>query len=334
MGEDTQELSKITKMAVLLQSLEHNEAANILKSVSPDTMIALVTELRRLPVISREQQQQIIREFSDYIYNINLAQGGDEAAQRLLEEVVGKDKADEFLGRSAPFAFLRDKEDSHIAQLLNEEQASVAAVVLASLPSGKSAAIIEELDEEKRSQVVQSLIEKRQTEPGVIQRLEQVIQRKIGGGDGGFSSKTQGEMGGPSFLAQLCQNLGQETEEAILSSVEQKSQEAAQEVRDLLFTFEDITRLDDSDMQQVLREISADELALALKQASSEVEEKITSNMSKSAKQNLEEERELMGKVKLSEVTDAQEKVVSVIRELESQEKISIEKEGEEDVYV
>ncbi len=328
-------LTNVEKMAILVSRLDREDAVNVLKSVSSDAMAAIVTHLRDLPAVSAEQQEEVVQEFSKYIENLNAAHGGDEVAQNLLEEVVGKEKAYEYLGQSVPFTFLREREDSYIGQLLNEEQASVAAVVLACLPADKTARVLEYLDEDKRSAVVKSLVEQRQAEPGVIQRLEQVIQKKVGGGSTGSSGgKNQNNLGGPSFLAEVCQNLGQQSEEDVLSNVEEQSEEAAQQVRDLLFTFADIVRLDDGDVQQVLREISADELALALKQAPADVEEKITGNLSKSAKANLEEERELMGKVKLSEVHNAQQKVVSVVRDLESQEKISIEKEGEEDVYV
>ena len=332
--ETTGGLSKITKMAVLLESLDHKEAVNILKSLSSDAMISLISALRNLPAVTAEQQNEIIREFSIYIENINLARGGDEVAQRLLEEVVGKEKADEFLGKTVPFAFLRGMEDAHIGQLLNEEQPAITAIILASLPAEKAANIINNLDPVKRSAVVKALVDKRQAEPGVLQRLEHVIQKKIGGKGVSNIRKEKETMGGPTFLAEVCQNLGQETEEEILSTVEEKSEKIAQQVRDLLFTFADIARLKNSDLQHVLREVSADEIALALKQSPEEVEKKIVGNMSKSAKENLDEERELMGKVKLSEVHAAQEKIVSVVRELKSQEKITIEKESDDDVYV
>lgn len=329
------QFSKLTKIAIILQSLEEEDAVKIMQSLSPETIAALGKELKKLPPVSVEEQSRILEEFTDVIPSSGAVQGGDEVAQKLLEGAFGKDKASELLENDTPFAFLQEKDDNYIGQLLNEESPSVAAIVLAYLSPEKAGRVIEHLEDEKQSEVISYLIQKRRTEPGALQRIEKVIVKKIGSSSNKQISAEQSDIGGTSFIAEICQNAGNETEEKILSKIEEKSKESAEEVRDLLFTFEDIARLEDADLQLVLREVNADELATALKQASSEVEEKIMGNISKSAKANLEEERELMGKVKLSQVHEAQHKIVSVVRELESKEEISFKKEGEEeDVYI
>ena len=167
-----------------------------------------------------------------------------------------------------------------------------------------------------------------------MDRIEKVFVKKILEQAGGQETAEDKKIGGAQQVAEILQNLDREMGDQLLGVIQESSEEIGTKVAQELFTFADIAKLDDSALQRLMRDVPMEKLPLALKNVSSEVFDKFCGNLSKRAKENLIEEMEFMGKVKLSEVKNAQQEVVGIVRALEAAGEIELGGGGEDDVYV
>ena len=228
-----------------------------------------------------------------------------------------------------PFEFLKRADPQQLLGFIQDEHPQTIALILAYMPMSQSSLILSKLPQETRVDVAERIAIMEQCPPEVIRRVESVLEKKVSN----VINQDMTQAGGPKQLVELLNRVDRATERMILEALSESNPELAEEVKNMMFVFEDIVQIDDRAVQTVLKEVDVKELATALKGTDRVVQEKIFTNMSARAKDMLEEDMEYMGPIKLRIVEEAQQKIVGVIRRLEEAGEISIGR-GEEEILV
>jgi flagellar motor switch protein FliG len=229
-----------------------------------------------------------------------------------------------------PFQFLHRADPRQLLSFISAEHPQVIAVVLAHLPSDKATLVLSGLDPEMQATVAHRIAIMDRTSPEALVQLEEVLERKMGSVLQPMDTRT---VGGLDPLIQIINRSDRATERLIVEGLQARDPELAEEIKSMMFMFEDILLLEDRDVQQVLRQVEAADLALAMKGVSDEVKEKITKNMSERAGLTLLEDIDMLGPVLLRQVEEAQQKIILVIRRLEDSGEIVLRR-GNDDEYV
>ncbi|GAB6180188.1 flagellar motor switch protein FliG [Desulfotomaculum defluvii] len=333
-----EKLSGEQKAAILLISLGADISSKILKHEFPEDEVekitAAIAEMDRVP---NEIQKQVVEEFiqliqaRDYLLN-----GGVDYAKELLEKTYGYDKGAEILERisstmqSVPFGSLRKTDPRHILGFLREEHPQTIAFVLSYLKPDQAAVILAELDSQLQSEVARRVAILDRISPDVAKEVEKVLEKKLAA----VAQHEETVVGGVQCLVNILNRVDRATEKTIFEDLEQADPNLSEEVRRLMFIFEDIVKLHDISIQKVLREVDNKDLALAMKGSNQEVNNRIYKNMSKRASEMLKEEIDYMGPVRLKDVEEAQQRIVNVIRRLEEAGEIVISRGGEDAILV
>lgn len=334
----TQQLGSRQKAAVLLIALGPEAVSKIFKHLREDEIETLTLEIARLGRISSEARRQIVAEF----YEMCMAQevmseGGIDQARKALEAAFGTDKANEVVNKVIqtlqvlPFDFVKKTDPSQLLSYIQDEHPQTIALILAHLSPNQAAAVLSGLPQELRAEVARRIAIMDRTPPEVIREIERVLERKL---SGAMMTQAFSAAGGVKSLVEVLNWVDRTTEKTILESLTETSPELADEVKKLMFVFEDITMLDDASIQKVLREVDTKELALALKGVGEEVQQRIFKNMSERASTMLKEDMEFMGPVRLRNVEEAQQRIVGVIRRLEEAGEIVVARGGGEEIIV
>ncbi len=337
-NKDYKNINPITKAAVFLATIPQKKAIAIMKNLSLQTVEKLATEIKSLGVIDNELQSSVRDEFSERFCTGLNAMGGEILAKKLISQAVSPNDAKQILNKiqtqkDAPFSALKNISNSEIARALSSEKNPTIALILSHLKPQKVAQIISTFDEEKRGEIIIFLAEKREADPEIISLIEEMFVKKLDHTNNSNNSKNNSSLAGPEFIAELLQNVDKAIEEELMISVQTKSLDLAEQIRDLMFTFNDVANMSDRDLQKVLREIQPETLAVALRGAPTEVNDKFMNNLSKRAKEGIAEEMELLGKVKRSDVENEQKAIINAIRDLEAAGEITIST-GDDDAYI
>jgi flagellar motor switch protein FliG len=315
------ELTGRKKAAVLCVSIGQDEAASIFKFLNDEVIEQLTVEMARTPRVAPEVVGDVMEEVLETAAAHGYMQeGGMRYAREVLERAVGVVRAQEILSRlavvieSSPFEFLRGSSPEQIVAFLRNEHPQTIALVLAHLPSNELAArVLEQMPPNYQTDIATRIALMTQTSPDVVKEIAAVMEGKL---ENVIRHEYQ-EAGGVGSLAQILNSSDRATEQNILKYLTESDPELADEVRSRLFVFEDIVGLDDRSIQMVLKEVDAKELPLALRGASSDVTDKILTNMSQRGAEMLREEMEYMPPQRKRVVEEAQSKVVAAVRKLE-----------------
>ena len=229
------------------------------------------------------------------------------------------------LMNSNPFQFFNDADCSQLAASFQNENPQLIALILAYLKPESSAQVLNALTPEVQAQVALKIAEMSTTNPEIISDIEKIVESK-------FSSVVAQDFskaGGVGALASILNRADRATEKNVIENLELKSPEIADEVRELMFVFEDIIKLEDRAIQKILREVDTRDIALSLKGATEDLKEKIFSNMSERARAMLKDDMEYMGPVRAKDVQEVQTKIVRLIRTLEAAGEINIDRGGD-----
>src|SRR5262249_54838736 len=230
-----------------------------------------------------------------------------------------------------PFSFLQKTETENLLTFLHGEHPQTIALVLSHLPSSMASRILVGLPTERQVEVVTRIANMDQTSPDVIKEVERGLEKRLSG----LVAERFERTGGVHAVADILNLAGRANEKAIMEGLAEQSPELVEEIRRLMFVFEDVIHVDDRGIQAVLKEVENDLLTLALKTASDELKDKIFRNMSERAAQLVREEMSFMGPVRVSDVEAAQQKIVDIVRRLEDSGEIVIAgKGGEKDLIV
>lgn len=319
------------KVALLVISLGQQTSVKMLKLLTEDEIEEITLEIANFKKVDPGLQEEILREF----YNLALAQeyimqGGVDFAREVLKGAVGDGKADEIIGRLSsflrvtPFDFLKRTDPKQLLTFISNEHPQTIALILCYLEPEDAAPVIGGLPPEVQVDVARRIANMDRTSPEVIREVERVIEQKVSA----VMTTEVTQSGGVKNLVEVLNRVDRSTEKAIMENLEETDPELADEVKRLMFVFEDIRILDDRAVQTVLGQAEKKDLALALKGVSEEVKEKIMRNMSKRAAGSLQEDMDFMGPVRLKDVEDAQQRIVGIIRRLEEAGEIIIERGG------
>ncbi len=337
--DDSQrEYEGLTKAAVFLLAVGPEAAGAILKHMDRETVEDLTREIASLGPVPIDKREAIVEEF----YNVALAkqyasEGGLSYAKAVLEKALPKDEASRVMEQiehqvyQQPFSFLQKAESENLLTFMQDEHPQTIALILAHLPSSKGSEILAGLSPAKQIEVVTRVANMEQTNPEVIREVEKGLEQRLSG----IVSQQFQKVGGVEAVAEMLNLADRATEKGILETLEADDPDLVEQIRRLMFVFEDILLVNDKGIQALLKEIDNDELALALKTASPEMKEKIFANMSERAAQLIKEDMEYMGPVRLSDVEAAQQRIVDVVRRLEDAGEIIISgRGGEADIVV
>ena len=321
------------KAAVLLIALGASNAAEVLKHLSEREVEALSMEMSALEQIKPEVGEMVLDELAERVLAADaLGQGGIPYARQVLEELLGPERAGELIkavveaGEGRPFDFVGRTPPEQVASFLVDESAQTIALVIANLRPGFGSKVLSELPPDVQPEVALRIALMGDTSPQVVKDVAQGLRDKL-------SSVLEHEFssaGGVETLAELLNQAGRSTERNVLQTIGMENEDLAEEVRARLFTFEDVHRLTDRDLQQVLREVDQKDLALALRGVHESLMEKITGNMSSRAAELLREDIAAGQPQRKHVVEEAQGRIVAVVRRLEESGVIEIGGSGEE----
>jgi flagellar motor switch protein FliG len=317
--------SDLRKAAILLMSLPQEEAAQILAKLTSKQIEAVSVEIARMENVSGEEQEATIYAFADANPNCFIGNsGGLETAKSLVEKALGKEAARTLDNvqqtiEALPFGFLKSVDPQNLLTFINDEHPQTIALILSHLPPSYGAEIISGLSPERQMSVIQRVASMGQTSPEVIRHVEAGLESRMAS----VMSQSFENAGGVSSVAEILNVTDRTTEKTLLENLAQEDPELVDEIRRLMFVFEDISKLRPKDFQSVLKNVESSQWAMALKGASEELKQTVLSNMSQRASQMLKEEMEYLGAVRLSEVEAVQQQIVDVIRRLEDAGEIS-----------
>lgn len=332
--ESRKTISGLRKSAILILSLDQSEGTRVLAQMAQDDkegMERLAMEIARCENVTAEERDRVLEEFC----HVSLAQqyieqGGVAYARTLLEKVLPPDEVNRILQtieaslKVAPFGFLQKADSDNLLAFIQEEHPQTISVILAHLSAAQSSEILSGLPSKKQLEVVKRLATMEHTSPEIIAQVEAALEKR-------FTSLVTEEMretGGVEAVAEILNLADRATERGILEALEEEDPDLVDQIRRLMFVFEDILLVNDRGVQSILKEIENDQLALGLKTASEELKNKFFKNMSKRAGELIAEEMEYMGPVRLADVEAAQAAIVDVIRRLEETGDVIVQGRG------
>ncbi|MDR2484353.1 MAG: flagellar motor switch protein FliG [Treponema sp.] len=325
------------KAAIFLVSIGSQVSSEIFKYLREDEIETLTFEIARLETVETEQKDAILQEFQELMMaNQFISTGGIDYARELLEKALGSQKAVDVINRLTsslqvrPFDFIRRTDPAHLLNFIQQEHPQTIALILAYLEPNKASVIIQNLPNEVQTDVARRIATMDRTSPEVLREVERVLEKKLST----LSSEDYTAAGGVESIVEILNLVDRTSEKQIIEALEGDDPELAEEIKKRMFVFEDIVMLDDKSIQKVMREVDSGELAKALKSVDAEVQDKIFRNMSKRAAGMLKEDMEFMGPVRLKDVEEAQQKIVSIIRKLEESGEIIVARAGEDELVV
>ncbi len=326
------DLDGITKAAILLLAIGPDKAASVLKHMSTEAVEEVTRELASLGRVSGELQSRVVEEF----YGITVAnqyanEGNLEYAKKILMDSLQDPKAAErMLGQiqtqvqKTPFSFLQRAESENLMAFIQDEHPQTIALIVCHLSHHKASEIIAGLPMQKQVEVIKRVANMEQTNPEVIKEVERGLESRLSN----MLMQSTEKSGGVDMVAEILNLTDRSTEKAIMEGLESEDPDLVEQIRRLMFVFEDIKKVNDKGIQMVLKEVDNSELSLALKTASQELQQKIFKNMSERAAQLIKEDMEYMGPVRVSDVESAQQRVVDIVRRLEESGDVVIEGRG------
>lgn len=322
------------KGALLLASLGPELSAEVLKHLPSHIVEKLISEmltLRRFesPIVARVLQEGMEKTGVSGFTAI----GGMDAARDILSRVLGPTAAEDVLkrlsvqGTNAPFQFLRDIDRNQLADFLADEHPQTIALVLSRCAPDLTANLLQRLEPGLRAEVAFRIATMEHTPPELVRDVESLLKQRLSGA----VQRGPGGAGGIDFLVQVLMRADRQTERTLLEHLDATVPEIADQIRSKLFVFEDIAKLDDRSIQRIIREVDLKELARALRGTREDIRKAIYRNMSSRAAEMLGDEIETLGPMRADQVSRAQRSIVNIVRRLEEQEEIVINRtDGDE----
>lgn len=332
-----EDIGGVQKAAILLIALGPEKSASVFKHLKEDEIEQLTLEIANTRSISPQTKESILNEF----YQVCLAQqyiaeGGINYAKELLEKALGPEKAQDVMGRLTaslqvrPFEFIRKSDPSQLLNFIQDEHPQTIALILSYLPPAQASMIVSSLPLDKQADVAKRIALMDRTSPDVIKEVEKVLERKLSS----LVNQDYTIVGGVDAIVEILNTVDRGTEKHILESLEIEEPELTDEIRKRMFVFEDILSLDDKTIQRVLRDVDNNDLGIALKGSNEEVQTVVFNNVSKRLAAMIKEDMDFMGPVRMRDVEEAQQKIVSIIRKLEDTGEIVIARGGGDELIV
>jgi len=319
------------KSVILLRAIGEDAAAQVMKQLNPKEIKKLGSFMQSTSQISKEEEESVIADFKsvsakgdvqfegkDFIKNILIKALGPEKAARIIEAMTRKN----YPGLEA----LRWVDVKTIVQMVKIEHPQTVAVILAHLESEQAGQVLAALPESMRDDVALRLAIMEDVQPDILEELSDTLQETM------LASKGLGahSIGGAEVMADILVRMDKVNESGIMARIAEKSQPLADAIRALMFVFDDLVKVDERGIQELMKEISKDDLPLALRGANPDVRDKFFRNMSSRAAEMLKDDMETKGPVRVADVEKAQQNILKVCRKLEDEGRIIVAGAGEE----
>jgi len=328
--------TELRKAAVLLMSLPEEDAGKVLAKLPPKQLEMVSVEIAKVGLVSREEQENAIKDFADASPgSIGAGSGGLDLAKNLVERALGKNAGSTIESvrqqiEAMPFGFLQKVDSQNLLTFLMDEHPQTIALILSHLNAQQAADIIGGLPSDRQLAVVRRIATMGQTNPEIIHEVEKGLEHRMSS----VMSQEFENAGGVEAVAEILNVTDRATERSLLENLAQEDPDLVEEIRRLMFVFEDIAKFSAKDVQTLLKNIENSQLAMALKGASEELKQKILGNMSVRAADLLKEEMQYLGPVRLSAVEQVQQQIVDVVRRLEDAGDITVSAGEEAEEFI
>ncbi|MCL1939864.1 MAG: flagellar motor switch protein FliG [Desulfovibrionaceae bacterium] len=319
------------KTAVLLLTLGEQFAAEVFKRMTRDELAAVSKAMLELETVPKEMVEDVLREYYHaLVTGQEMIRGGAESVRRLLLPNVDSETAkyvSDYLELDTgpqPFRNIGKVSPKLLAQILRNEHPQTLALILGNLPPEQAADLLTKLPAGARTEILMRLANLEAVPEEMLMAVDKVLESQLiamGGKEGK-------KVGGVSSVAEILNAVDRATEEEVLSEIEEESVTMAEEIRNLMFVFEDVKILEDRSVREILKEISNEDLTMALKGATEEMRTLFFRNMSERAGNMIREDLEIMGPTRLSDVEAAQQNIVKIVRRLEGEGRVVISRGG------
>jgi len=336
-NESNRELSGREKAAMLLITLGPELSAQIFRHLKDEEIEQLTLEIANIRTVSPGEKERVLQEF----YQICLAQqyiteGGIGYAKDILEKALGGERTMDIINKLTvslqvrPFDFVRKADPTQVLNFIQSEHPQTIALILSYLKPVQAAGVLSALSQDKQADVARRIAQMDRTSPEVIKEVERVLEKKLSS----LVTEDYTAAGGIQAIVDVLNSVDRGTERYIMDTLEIEDTDLAEEIRKRMFVFEDILQLDNRAVQRFMREVDNSQLAIALKGSSEEVQTLIFANMSKRLAEQIREELDFMGPVRLKDVEESQQKIVNIIRKLEDAGEIIISRGGGDELIV
>jgi flagellar motor switch protein FliG len=336
----SEKLSGPQKAAMLLLSLGEELTSQIIRQLNEEEIKKLGSHISQINFIGPKALEGIFSEFSDLISVDRPLLLGPEGASRFLKNVVNKaipgEKARSLIeeieeqGKWNLFQKIKKYDSKTIANFIRNEHPQTIAIILSHLEAGQAAGILAELSIHLQTEVVYRMAELENVSPEIVEEIDLALQKEVAA----VKSFEGQRVGGIRPVAEILNQMDSTVEGNILKGIEEYRQGLADEIRQLMFVFDDLVDVDDRGIMAILKEVNNEELLLAMKTSSDELKEKIFRNMSERAAQMMKEDLEVMGPVRLKDVETAQQSIIKVAKKLEGEGKIVLAGKGKDEAFV
>jgi len=334
---DSEKISGIKKAAVVIVALGEELATKVYKYLSKEEIALISEEIARIRSIDSSIASPILKEFHNLMRaNLYVKEGGIEYAKELIMKTLPEHEAKTVIERlektlkyGDSFSFLSRVGTSDLIKFLKNEHPQTIAVVLANMKPKQAADILSQMDENLQDKVMLRMANTENVSLEVLKKVSDILKERLKN----VPVSAGIEIGGVKNAAEIFNNIGKESSKRILENIARTDENLAAQIRDLMFVFDDIAKLDDKAIQEILKRVDKKNLTIALKATTDEIREKIFSNMTSRAADVLKEEMEYLGAVKVKDVMAAQHSIVEEIRAMDEEGVISLSS-GEEDEYI
>ncbi len=322
-------LTKVQMLAALLVMLGSDSAAVILRQFQPREIESISREMARFSLITREQQQQILEEFSHVALAASTSvSAGTEVTRLLLERALGSFKASDVMGKvttsRSPLGSMQviaEMDPRQIFNLVRDEQVQAITFVVSHLTPEKAAQVLNLLSPEKREIAIERLASLAATPVEVAEKVVEVLNTKLGV----KQTRAMSQTGGVTIVADVLNAMDKTVSRDLLTNLENRNPELTMSIRKKMFTFEDMLLLSGSSIQRIMREIDMRDLTVALKKASAPLKALLLGNISRRAAESVQEEIAFLGAVKARDVEAAQFRIIDAVRKLEAEGEIELD---------
>jgi flagellar motor switch protein FliG len=339
-AQNNDKVAGAQKAAIFLFSIGEELASTIVKQLDDMEIKRLGSTMSKIPSISSKLVETVFSEFNEMSTSHLPIQVGHSGGAQFIKKVVTKaiegEKAQTIIdeiqeeGKWNLFQKIRRLDPKTVSSFIKSEHPQTIALILVHLDSAQAADILEELPAPLQTEVLFRMAELENIPPGIIEEIDFALQEEIA-----MVKSPEGQkQGGVRVVAEILNQMDSSVEGAILKGIEEQKQTLAEEIRKLMFVFEDLIQVDDRSIMAILKEVNNEALMAALKTATDELKEKIFKNMSERAGQMLKEDLEVMGPVRLKDVEGAQQSILKIAKKLEGEGKIVLASKGKEEVFV
>lgn len=319
----TPNLTKIQKLAGLLVMLGPESAAQIIRNLEAHEIEIITAEMAQFGSIGQDLQRHLLNEFSEVAIEASTAiRGGLECARATLEKAVGPYRAGDIMIKITPakravavqMPEIGDLEPRQIFNLVRSEQPQTVAYVLSFLVPDKASQVVALLPTALAEQVIERLASLAPTPNEVMEKVVAVLINRLGV----RQSRPLNQTGGVTLVADVLNALNKDLSRALLTAVEDRNAELGGAIRQKMFTFEDLASLDVPTLQRIMRETDTHDLAVSLKKSSEDLKKLLLSCISRRAAETVQEEIAYLGPIKTREIEAAQQRVIGIVRQLET----------------